>query len=220
MSSLAGVQTTAASVAVLPQVALQTIAHELRQPLGAIESIAYYLGLVLPPGEDRAREQVIQIQQLVERSNWILTCGLQMADETPIAPEPLDLKDLIAQAVAARTSQGDTQPRLELSGDLPPVRLDRGRGRALIENLLALVRQVASEAHPVRLRTAAADTEGCGGVLLEISTTAPGYRSEAALGAGSALGLECACRMVEAHGGSLAVEVDAVSGIRLRAVLP
>jgi two-component system, OmpR family, sensor kinase len=220
MSSIAGVQTTAASVAVLPQVALQTIAHELRQPLGAIESIAYYLGLVLPPGEDRAREQVTRIQQLVEQSNWILTCGLQMADETPIAPEPIDLEQLIAQAISARTSQGDPQTRLELSGDLPVVQLDPGRGRALIEDLLALVHQVASEAHPVRLRTAAADMGGAGGVIFEISTTAQGYRSEAGLGSGSALGLECARRIVEAHGGSLTVDVDAVSGIRLRAVLP
>jgi signal transduction histidine kinase len=220
MSFLGGVQTTAVSVPVLPQVALQMIAHELRQPLGAIESIAYYLGLVLPPGEDRAREQVTRIQELVEQSNWILTCGLQMADETPIAPEPLDLKELIAQAILARTSQGDPQPRLELSGDLPVVRLDPGRGRALIENLLALVRQVSSDAHPVQVRTAAADMEAGGGVLLEISTTATGHRSEAGLGSGSALGLECARRIVEAHGGSLAVDVDAVSGIRLLAVLP
>ena len=196
------------------------IAHELRQPLGAIESIAYYLGLVLAPGDDRAREQVARLQQLVEQSNWILTCGLQMADQTPLAPEPLNLEQLIRQAVSARTSQGHPQPILELSGDLPPVRLDPGRSRALIENLLALVRQVSSEAHPVRLRTAAADTEGGGGVLLEISTTAVGYRSETALGPGSALGLECARRIAQAHGGSLTVDVDPVSGIRLRAVLP
>ena len=213
-------QTAASSIPVLPQVALQMIAHELRQPLGAIESIAYYLGLVLPPGDDRAREQVARLQQLVEQSNWILTCGLQMADQTPLAPEPLDLEQLIRQVVSARTSQGDPQPRLELSGDLPLMLLDPGRGRALIENLLALVHQVASESHPVWLRTAAADTGAPGGVLLEISTTAPGYRSEAGLGPGSALGLECARRIVDAHGGSLTVDVDPVSGIRLRAVLP
>lgn len=216
MSSSAGVQTTVASVRVLPQVALQMIAHELRQPLGAIESIAYYLGLVLPPGEDRAREQVARLQQLVEQSNWILACGLQMADETPLAPEPLNLELLIAQVISARTLQGDPQPRLELSGDLPAVRLDPVRGRALIENLLALVLSVASDAHPVRLRTA---SEG-NSVLLEISTAASGFRSETALGPGSALGLECARRVVDAHGGSLTVDVDPVSGIRLRAVLP
>ena len=216
MSSIAGVQTTAVSVP-LPQVALQMIAHELRQPLSTIESIAYYLGLVLPPDDDRAREQVARLQQLVEQSNWILTCGLQMADQTPLAPEPLDLEELIAQTVSARTSRGDPQPRLELSGALPVVRLDPGRGRALIENLLGLFLQMASGAHPVRLRTSATVA---GGVLLEISTAAPGYRSETALGPGSALGLECARRIVDAHGGSLTVDVDPVCGIRLRAVLP
>jgi two-component system OmpR family sensor kinase len=211
------VQTTAVSVSVLPQVALQMIAHELRQPLSTIESIAYYLGLVLPPGDDRARQQVARLQQLVEQSNWILTCGLQMADQTPLAPEPLDLEELITQTISARTTRGDPQPRLELSGALPLVRLDPGRGRALIENLLALFLQVGSGIHSVRLRTSATEA---GGVLLEISTAAPGYHSETALGPGSALGLECARRIVDAHGGSLAVDVDPVSGIRLRAVLP
>jgi two-component system, OmpR family, sensor kinase len=220
MSSLAGVQTTAGSFPVLPQVALQMIAHELRQPLSAIESIAYYLGLVLPPGDDRAREHVARLQQLVEQSNWILTCGLQLADQTPLAPVPLDLQQLIRQAIATRTSQGHPQPDLELSGDVRIVRLDPPRGRALIENLLAMFIHVAGDAHPVRLRTAAPDTGEAGGVVLEISTAAPGYRSEAALGAGSALGLECARRIVHAHGGSLTVDVAPVSGIRLRAVLP
>jgi len=207
------------SLPVLPQAALQMIAHELRQPLSTIGSIAYFLGLILPPGDDRAREHVARLQQLVEQSNWILTCGLQLADQTPLAPVSLDLQQLIRQAIATRRSQGHPQPDLELSGDVRIARLDPPRGRALIENLLAMFIHVG-DAHPVRLRTAAADTEGGGGVLLEILTTAPGYRSEAGLGAGSALGLECAGRIVAAHGGSLAVYVDEASGIRVRAVLP
>jgi len=220
LSSLAGVQTTAVSFPVLPQVALQMIAHELRQPLSTIGSIAYYLGLILPKGDNRAWEHVARLQQLVEQSNWILTCGLQLADQTPLAPVPLDFEQLIRQAIATRTSQGHAHPILELSGDLPVVRLDRMRGLGLIENLLALCIHLAGGAHPVRLRTTAPDAGENGGVVLEISTVAPGYRSEAALGAGSALGLECARRIVHAHGGSLTVDVDPVSGIRLRAVLP
>lgn len=220
MSSLAGAQTTAAPFPVLPQAALQMIAHELRQPLSTIGSIAYFLGLILPPGDDRAREHVAQLQQLVEQSNWILTCGLQLADDTPLAPVSVDLQQLIRQAIATRTSLGHPQPSLELSGDLPLVRLDRVRGRALIENLLAMFIHLAGDAHPVRLRTAAPDTGEAGRVALEISTAVPGYRSEEALGAGSALGLECARRIVHAHGGSLTIDVDPVSGIRLRAVLP
>lgn len=192
------------------------IAHELRQPLGAIESIAYYLSLVLPPGEGLAREQAARLHQLVEQSSWILNCGLQIADETPLAPVPLDLEQLIAQTIAARTSQDLPQPLLEFSGGLPLVRLDPRRGRALIENLLTLMAQVAGDVHPFHLRTSLEAS----GPLLEISTAVPGHLSESALGSGSALSLECARRVVSAHGGSLTVDVDPVSGIRLRAVLP
>ena len=51
---------------------------------------------------------------------------------------------------------------LELAGGLPLVNLDPGRGRTLLENLLTLFRQLASDLHPVRVTTAA----GEGGVSL------------------------------------------------------
>ena len=60
MSSATGVQTVAAvpeTQSSVSAVALETIAHELRQPLSAIESIAYYLSLVLPRESGPAREQ-------------------------------------------------------------------------------------------------------------------------------------------------------------------
>ena len=83
MSSATGVQTVAAAPKTQSSaaaVALETIAHELRQPLSAIESIAYYLSLVLPRDGGPAREQAARLQQLVEQSNWILTSALQLAD--------------------------------------------------------------------------------------------------------------------------------------------
>ena len=83
MSPATGVQTVAAAPETQsssPAVVLQTIAHELRQPLSAIESIAYYLSLVLPRDGGPARKQARRLQQLVEQSNWILTCALQLAD--------------------------------------------------------------------------------------------------------------------------------------------
>ena len=51
---------------------LRSIAHELRQPLSTIESIAYYLSLVLPRDGGRVHEQLTQVQRLVEQSNWII----------------------------------------------------------------------------------------------------------------------------------------------------
>src|ERR1700734_3293662 len=158
MSSAAGVQTVAAAPetqASSPAVDLQTIAHELRQPLSAIESIAYYLSLALPRDSRPARKQAGRLQHLVEQSNWILTSALQLADGAPLAPQPLNLEELITQTVISCAAQGDPRIHLELAGGLRLVRLDRGRGRILLENMVTLFRQLASELHPVRVTTAA-----------------------------------------------------------------
>jgi signal transduction histidine kinase len=219
MSSAAGVQTVAAAPktqASSPVVDLQTIAHELRQPLSAIESIAYYLSLALPRDSRPARKQARRLQQLVEQSNWILTCALQLADDAPLAPQPLNLEELIAQTVNARTVQGEPGIQLGLAGGLPLVHLDPGRGRAVLENLLTLFRQLASDVYPIRVTTARAEE----GVSLGIASAIPDYRSEASLGPGCTLSIQSARRIVEAHGGTLNIQVDAVSGVSLKVVLP
>lgn len=212
MSPVAEVQPVVASASVL-----HAIAHELRQPLSTIESIAYYLALVLPREDEKIQEQISRLQKLVEQSNWILTSGLQLTDPSPVAPEPTDLEELITQTVSSRPAGIDQPLQLELAGDLPLVRLDPGLARALIENLLMLFRQLATDDHPVVLRTS-----GCmgRGVMLEMETAATGYRSENALVPGATLSLDGARRIVEAHGGSLESHVDAASGIRLCVVLP
>jgi signal transduction histidine kinase len=213
MSSVTGMQSTpgvAASADMLP-----AVAHELRQTLGTIESIAYYLSLVLPRENGKIQEQLARLLQLVEQSNWILSSGLRLADPLQVSPELVDVEELITQVVSARSVAGDHAARLDLQGSLPQVRLDPSLGRALIGNLLILFRHLATEAHTVLLRTSAA----ANGVSIEISTAVPGYRSEAALGPGSMLSIESARQIVEAHAGSLSVEIDAVSGIRFRVML-
>src|ERR1700722_8687471 len=95
---------------------LQTIAHEIRQPLSTIESIAYYLSLVLP---DEHREQISRLQQLVEQSNWILSNGLALTEPRSSAPQSLDLEELIAQTIASRPTSLDPPVRCELQDNLP-----------------------------------------------------------------------------------------------------
>jgi signal transduction histidine kinase len=194
---------------------LRAIAHEIRQPLSAIESIAYYLSLALPENEKHL-EQLSRIQQLVEQSNWILSNGLGLTDPRRPVPESMDLAELITETIAARPASIDPPLLSELEANLPPVELDPLYGRSLIENVLGLFRQLATEMYPLRLRTkAAAD-----GIEMEASTGVPGYRSVASLPPGSVLCLDCAQRIAAIHGGSLNYSVDPVAGIRVRVMLP
>jgi signal transduction histidine kinase len=194
---------------------LRAIAHEIRQPLSTIESIAYYLSLALP-ANDEHREQLARVQQMVEQSNWILSNGLGLADSRCAKPETIDIEELVRQTISARPASLDVPVECELAGGLPPVELDPGYGRELIENLLGLFRQIATDLHPVRLRT----SNGVLGVEIDVSTTVPGYRSAASLPPGSALSLDCARRIAKLHRGSVIHSIDPMSGIRVRVMLP
>jgi hypothetical protein len=144
---------------------------------------------------------------------------VQLADTSPLAPEPLDLEELITQTVASQFAEGDGSPRFDLAGDLPLVDLDPGRARSLIENLLAMMRRAADRAHPVRLRTSRG-TCPSRPVALDFSVDARGDESEECFGAGAALGIESARRIVEAHGGCFAIDFEAPGGVRVHILFP
>jgi signal transduction histidine kinase len=190
------------------------VAHELRQPLSNIEAIAYYLSMVVRPGDAKIQAQLARIRELVEQSNWILSSGLRLAGSAPAAPQPVALEELITESVAA-SAAAQANVNLELSGDLPLVHLDPREGRDLVDSLLMLFRTIAAGASPVTVTTSAPPG---GGVVLEIQTFGD---SEGVAGAGAELALESARRIVASHGGTL--EVDAggqAGGICGRLMLP
>lgn len=195
---------------------MRLIAHELRQPLSTIGSIAYYLTLILPHDDEKIHEQLARLQQLVEQSSWILSNGQQLTEPAAMTTEVIDIEEVILHAIAARSGAGDVPVRLELEGDHPLVKADPGLAKVLLENVLMLFRLVSNTEHPTTLRTMKTPA----GVTIEIATPAPGFRSEAALGPGGALSLECARRIVERHGGTLDMNVDSSTGIRMRVMLP
>jgi signal transduction histidine kinase len=187
---------------------LRTLAHELRQPLSAIESIAYYLSLILPSDDQRAQTHLGRIQQLVEQANWILSSGVHLGEPSGDAAQPVNLDEVITQTLS-EGCPGPAPFELALSGDLPAVLLKPGQGRALVESLLLLFRQAAADQR-VTLRTGAGAE---GGAMLEM------HSQGEALDRGSALGMQCARQIVESHGGSLESSSDN-AGIHLRVVLP
>ncbi len=66
---------------------LGTLAHELRQPLSNIEAIAYYLSMILPPGDQNIQAQLGRIRELVEQSNSILSSALGFAPAPAAGPQ-------------------------------------------------------------------------------------------------------------------------------------
>src|SRR5947209_16768895 len=97
---------------------LRDVAHELRQPLSTIESLAYYLDMVLPHADERLRDHIAHIRRLVEQSNWIVTSGLGLVCRTrDLNPVPLDMDELMTRAASGLSDPERTGIRFELAGD-------------------------------------------------------------------------------------------------------
>jgi signal transduction histidine kinase len=217
MSSTATLQFEAPVKAVsAPAEVLATVAHELRQPLSNIEAIAYYLSMVLPPGDVKLQAQITRIRELVEQSSWILSSALRLEGSAPAAPQPVILDELITEAVSF-SGAAQANVILSLSGDLPLVQLDPRAGRELVDSLLMLFRTMSAGDGPVTVTTSARPE---GGVLMEIHVSGDGSRG--VYGAGSELALESARRTVAAHGGTFTVDQGGgpAGGIRGRLMLP
>src|ERR1700676_2954492 len=110
MNSVAEMQPAVAAADVM-----RAVAHELRQPLSTIESIAYYLKLILPSDDENVRYQLHQLRRLVEQSSGILWSGVQLTESSPFAPQAVDLEELILGAISSH----DSPPQLDLAGNLP-----------------------------------------------------------------------------------------------------
>ncbi len=177
---------------------VRMMAHELRQPLSTIESIAYYLNLVLPRADAGAREQLSRLQGLVDQSNWILSNGVRCVEVSTAARELVDFEEIISEALSRRPPEVVVEARLV--GSLPHVLLDPGQGRDLVGGLLSLLAKGATDAAPIRVVT----QHGAGRIVLEMSS--PGRTPGHAVGA--SLSLESARQSVHANGGTLEYLTD------------
>ena len=64
---------------------LGAVAHDLRQPLSNIETIAYYLTLVLPKDDPKIQQQLERIRELVQETDQIIATCILMRDAEPAA---------------------------------------------------------------------------------------------------------------------------------------
>ena len=141
---------------------MRTLAHELRQPLSTIESIAYYLTLILPQDE-KTTEQLGRIQMLVEQSNWMLTSAQLLTDPIQIERRPVDLRELASSIEAIDATDAGT-----VEGDAALL-------RTALENLAMLYRQFPSPG-AFRLANGSIEMEARGMVYAGAALSLQGVR--------------------------------------------
>ena len=204
------------------------MAHEIRNPLGAIGGAAEILERDYPDGHPR-REFLDILRREIARLNTIVSKYLDYA--RPQAPElrPVDLNasvraalDLVGKSALGASIALDAR----LAEGLSTVRADAGQIHQVLVNLLLNAVQAMPDGGTVEIATWA-EAEGAvvevrdhGGGLPDVPVERlfePFYTTKAA---GTGLGLHVCRRIAESHGGRLDAANARGGGAAFRLALP
>ncbi|MEB3330504.1 MAG: ATP-binding protein [Candidatus Sericytochromatia bacterium] len=208
------------------------VAHEINNPLGAVLVNAQLLRREVV--EEEQRESVDLIEQGARRCQEIVQALLAYARPTPVERQAIDLGGLVRDSLRSLATQPRVA-RLDLSVALQPVPLvagDVGELRHLLNQLVLnavdAVAALPDDTAALRVRV----LETGDGVVLEVADNGEGMTPEVsrrvfdpffttkAVGAGKGLGLSLCRRIVEKHGGNIALTSEPGEGTLVRVVLP
>ena len=198
---------------------LSMVSHELRAPLTSIKGSAT---TVLGASEELDRSEMVQFFRIVEDQadhmrgliGDLLDVGRIEAGTLSVAPQPVDLTDLVERARSAFASGGARHAvSIDLPRDLPRVMADARRIVQVLNNLLSNAARHSPESSPIRIEAALDEqhvavmvTDQGSGVPPHLlpdlfSKHAGAVGGKGSLGAG--LGLAICKGLVEAHGGRI-----------------
>jgi two-component system sensor histidine kinase HydH len=202
-----------------------SIGHDLRNPLGVIETSLYILrGRV---GQDeRAAKHLDRIAEQLQIANGIISNLLDMIRSQPLAKETVRLGDVVKGAAESVKRPPGVTLAMEGIDALPPVDGDPVQLRQVLTNLLENAVYAASPAGEVAVRGRHSD----GAVELDVEDTGPGVdpatrrrlfeplitTKEKGIG----LGLALVKRITERHGGGVSYSERPGGGARFTVRLP
>jgi signal transduction histidine kinase len=203
------------------------LAHELRNPLGTIKASAEMLSRNVAAENEVAREVAGFITSEVDRTNSLVTRFLQFARPLALRLDKADLAHTLDRAIAAVEREA---PEIAIyrnyAPEIPPFPFDAELMERVFFNLVLNAAQATAPGGAVTVKTRAAggtaevsvidrgagiDAKHLDGIFNPFFTTKP---------QGVGLGLAIVSKIVDEHGGKIAVESEPGKGSIFRVLLP
>ena len=185
---------------------IRNLAHELRQPLSALESIAFYLDLMLNQEDPKTRKQLRRLRQLVQQSDWAVSNAVLTAGITPVTLDTVNLADLVAECATNWAAEHCLQLGLVRPDQFRLQLLDEEQVRLLMRNILSFIRRGSHASIVV------SQTEMDAEVMVEAE--------EMQIPDGDSLALQAIQKIVSQHRGTVCIEEGPEDARRVRFSLP
>jgi signal transduction histidine kinase len=205
-----------------------SIGHELRNPLGVIETSLYILKGRPGAVDERTAKHLGRIGEQVVIANRIVSDLLDMIRDRPLQRQEVWLDEVWQEALNAVQRPETVALREEGLAALPPVQGDAGQLRQVFVNLLENAVQALEESGGTISLSAAARDQGMVELVLEDS--GPGVSDAirrrlfeplmTTKARGIGLGLPLVKRILERHGGGIAYVPRPGAGARFVLRLP
>ncbi len=202
-----------------------SIGHELRNPLGIIESSAYLLQqTVAPEADPMVVKHVRKIADQVRVCNFTITELLELARNQPPRKRLVDVRALLASVFDAALLENPSRIIRQAPEGLE-ANVDPDQMRQVLVNLVHNAEQAQGPDRRIWLEAEEAES----GVILRVRDEGPGVPAAArerifdvlytTKARGTGLGLALCRRIIEAHGGDMSLE-DTDDGASFRILLP
>jgi signal transduction histidine kinase len=202
-----------------------SIGHDLRNPLGVIETSVYILRSRV--GDDpKGTKHLDRIGEQLGIANGIITNLLDMIRNRPLAKEPVELAAVVQGAADAVKRPPGVAVALEGVDGVPPIQGDAVQLRQVLVNLIENAVFAASPDGAVTVR----GRRDGDAVLLDVEDTGPGVDAHTrqrlfeplitTKDKGIGLGLALVKRIAERHGGSVEYSDRPGGGARFTVRLP
>jgi signal transduction histidine kinase len=211
------------------------LAHELRNPLGTMKTSAEMLARSVSEESAVAREMAGYISEEVDRTNALITRFLEFARPQHLKLEATSVHAMLDSAITRfEREYSGPRPRASVfknySPDVPLARMDAQWVEHVIVNLLSNAAQASRPGAVITVKTRLADAEDPPRVEISVIDRGSGIQPKdlesifnpffTTKPEGVGLGLAICNKIVDEHGGQIAVESTPGEGSVFRVYLP